>query len=144
EGAAAADPKLACSIAAVAHGLDTLKSKRIHVMMPYARALRDLADWHRQLWAESLGKNPQTGPTPVLALGATDQHSQIQLYAGGPEDKFVMFLEAAKFRGDVKIPASIKHPSANFLHGKRIGEVLDAERRGTEEALTAAKRPNAT
>jgi glucose-6-phosphate isomerase len=51
--------------AAVAHLLDARKGKRIHVMMPYARALRDTADWFRQLWAESLGKNVRTGPTPA-------------------------------------------------------------------------------
>ncbi|MEE8170377.1 MAG: glucose-6-phosphate isomerase, partial [Phycisphaerae bacterium] len=54
-----ANPELrenpAAVIAAV-HYLLYQKGSRLHVMMPYAAALRDLADWYRQLWAESLGK----------------------------------------------------------------------------------------
>ncbi len=62
------------------------KGKKLHVMMPYAYHLKDLADWYRQLWAESLGKQKSldgrdvfVGPTPIKALGTTDQHSQVQL-----------------------------------------------------------------
>jgi len=75
-------------------------NKKISVMMPYSYALKDLADWYRQLWAESLGKaidlnsnKVHIGPTPVKALGATDQHSQIQLYREGPNDKLFTFLQ---------------------------------------------------
>ena len=58
-----------------------------HVMMAYGDRLFGFADWFRQLWAESLGKRVNrvgdevfVGPTPVKALGPTDQHSQVQLY----------------------------------------------------------------
>ena len=68
----------------------------IHVLMPYADRLRDYADWFRQLWAESLGKRVdrsgavvEVGPTPVAAVGAVDQHSQVQLFAEGPHDKLI-------------------------------------------------------
>jgi glucose-6-phosphate isomerase len=74
----------------------------IHVMMPYSDRLYGFADWFRQLWAESLGKRFSTdgrevftGPTPVKALGATDQHSQVQLYIEGPFDKTITFLAGA-------------------------------------------------
>jgi glucose-6-phosphate isomerase len=131
--------------ALIAHLLDTKKGKRIHVMMSYSRALRDVADWFRQLWAESLGKNPNVGPTPVLALGATDQHSQVQLYTEGPNDKFTIFLECAKFRADLRIPAALPQdaPPA-FLYGRSFSDVLAAMKSGTESALTQAQRPNAT
>src|SRR5205814_2382580 len=36
--------------------LGQTKGKTVHVMMPYANNLYLLADWFRQLWAESLGK----------------------------------------------------------------------------------------
>src|SRR5690606_3174262 len=46
-----------------------------HVLMPYSDALRDLAPWFVQLWAESLGKKSlrgaHVGPTPIAAVGAT-------------------------------------------------------------------------
>ncbi|MDI6740216.1 MAG: glucose-6-phosphate isomerase, partial [Candidatus Edwardsbacteria bacterium] len=87
------------------------KGCRINVMMPYADSLYLMADWFRQLWAESLGKRidntgatVETGPTPVKALGATDQHSQVQLYIEGPRDKSITFLRVEKFRTDEKIP----------------------------------------
>lgn len=139
----------ACLLALLAHHFDARRSRPIHVMMPYSRPLRDVGDWFRQLWAESLGKRRSlqgrdvfAGPTPVLALGATDQHSQVQLYVEGPHDKLVMFLTVDKPRRDVEIPASVSDPSADFLHGRKMSELLRAEQRGTADALTAAGRPN--
>jgi glucose-6-phosphate isomerase len=132
--------------------LDTRRGKRIHVMMPYASALADVADWFRQLWAESLGKRTtldgrpcSVGPTPVKSLGATDQHSQVQLYTEGPNDKAVIFVSPGEVAREVRIPAAYPDRAAfGYLGGHGVGELLDAERRGTELALTAAGRPNAT
>ncbi len=131
-------------LAVVPHLLDRLRGMKIHVMMPYARALRDVADWWRQLWAESLGKSASVGPTPVLALGATDQHSQVQLYNQGPNDKWILFLWPEKFRADPAVPALFPdQPACDYLQGKPLSTVLRALRQGTEEALTANGRPNA-
>ncbi len=132
--------------------LDTRRGKHVHVLMPYSSALADVADWYRQLWAESLGKNVTlggqpcaVGPTPVKALGATDQHSQIQLYTEGPFDKAVVLVALRKPSREVEIPGVYPdYPSFGYLGGHGVGELLDAERRGTEIALTAAQRPNAT
>ncbi|MBI1808977.1 MAG: glucose-6-phosphate isomerase, partial [Gemmatimonadetes bacterium] len=121
----------------------------IHVMMPYSDALRDIAPWFAQLWAESLGKIDATGtsvgPTPVAALGATDQHSQIQLYMEGPADKTVTFLAEGARDVDARIPA----PPADlaelaYLGGHSLGALLDAERAATAQALARAGRPNQT
>ena len=67
---------------------DTQAGRGIHVLMPYSDPLRDIAAWFVQLWAESLGKHripgdAGVGPTPLAALGATDQHSQVQLFMEG-------------------------------------------------------------
>jgi glucose-6-phosphate isomerase len=138
--------------AALLHALATTRGRSIQVLMPYADALVHLADWYRQLWAESLGKRQdragrvvETGQTPVVSLGATDQHSQVQLYMEGPHDKVVTFLEVERFRRDVKVPK--RHgdlASLGYLGGRTLGELIAAERRGTEIALTAAGRPNFT
>jgi glucose-6-phosphate isomerase len=127
----------------------TRRGRRIQVLMPYADALVHLGDWYRQLWAESLGKRVdregrtvETGQTPVTSLGATDQHSQVQLYVEGPHDKVVTFLGVESFRGDVRIPALHGDlASLGYLGGRSLGELLRAERRGTEVALAAAGRP---
>ena len=142
----------ALALASLLWLLDTQKGRHIHVLMPYASALADVADWYRQLWAESLGKNRSldgkpvsVGPTPVKALGATDQHSQIQLYTEGPADKAVVFVAVREPGREVEIPAAYSDMAAfGYLGGHGVGELLDAERRGTELALVAAGRPSAT
>lgn len=138
--------------ALIHHLLDTRKGKTMTVLMPYARALREVADWFIQLWAESLGKRlsltgkvVHTGQTPLRALGATDQHSVVQLFAEGPNNKQVVFVEVERFRQDVEIPALYSDDeTTGFLGGHTLGELLNAEKRGTEVALTDAGRPNYT
>lgn len=130
----------------------TGKGKPIQVMMPYSNQLYYVADWYRQLWAESLGKKTDlagktvhAGQTPVKALGATDQHSQVQLYAEGPNDKTITFMRVEKFTPDVEIPRGFDDlDGLAYLGGRRFGELINAEQRGTELALTAASRPNST
>ncbi len=123
---------------AALHFIHTEKHGRpIHVEMIYADALMLTGDWFRQIWAESLGKNGR-GPTPVIARGATDQHSQIQLYVDGPDDKLYTILRVDRFRRGVAIGRRAPQPA---IKGKRMETVLDAEARGTEEALIAARRP---
>jgi glucose-6-phosphate isomerase len=126
----------------------TGKRKPISVMMAYSDALRDVADWYRQLWAESLGKRldvngrvVHVGPTPVKALGATDQHSQLQLYMEGPFDKVITFLTVGKFRKIVRIPKGLKHVDGiSYLGGHTLNDLMQAEERATEFALTQARR----
>ncbi|MGE0482193.1 MAG: glucose-6-phosphate isomerase [Phycisphaerae bacterium] len=127
-----------------------VRGKRLHVMIPYSDQLKDLADWYRQLWAESLGKatdldgtTVHTGPTPIRALGATDQHSQVQLYREGPNDKVFVFLEVEKFARDVKIPRADRRtpPELRYLAGSSLGRLLNAEKRATEYALVNSGRP---
>ena len=129
---------------------DTKLGRQIHVLMPYSDPLRDIADWFVQLWAESLGKHRTAvdagiGPTPLAALGATDQHSKVQLFMEGPPDKTVSFiavddepvrLEIPKLHSDVK--------ELGYLGGHRLGELLDIERRATAGALARRGRPNLT
>jgi glucose-6-phosphate isomerase len=132
--------------------LDTRKGKGISVMMPYAHRLRDFADWYRQLWAESLGKEKSldrkevhAGQTPIKALGATDQHSQLQLYMEGPFDKVITFLSVNKYPREVKIPRSFgSMEGIAYLGGHSLGELLKAEEESTALALTKNSRPNCT
>jgi len=130
-------------LATLLHAADTEAGRPIHVLMPYADRLRALALWFQQLWAESLGKDGR-GPTPLPALGAVDQHAQVQLFMEGPQDKVVLFV-AAPPEEDVEIPASSGTPeSIRYLQGHTLGGLLDAERRATTEALRTAERPSAT
>jgi glucose-6-phosphate isomerase len=122
------------------------------VMMPYSDQLAATADWFRQLWAESLGKRYDLsgnevfrGPTPIKALGATDQHSQTQLYMEGPFDKTITFLTIGKRGADLEIPNL--YPDADalaYLGGHTLGQLLHAEQAATARALAQAGRMNMT
>ncbi len=131
---------------------DTRFHRRIDVMMPYSSRLRDMADWFRQLWAESLGKavdrqgrTVHAGLTPIKALGATDQHSQVQLYTEGPDDKVVTFLKVDRFGQDVVVPElrDEDDPLA-YLGGRSLGTILHAELEATAWALAQRGRPSMT
>ncbi|HUF25464.1 MAG TPA: glucose-6-phosphate isomerase [Gemmatimonadaceae bacterium] len=125
------------------HGL------RVHVFMPYSDALRDFAGWFVQLWAESLGKarsdGTHVGPTPVAALGATDQHSQVQLFMEGPVDKTVTFVSVGEPSAEVEIPRLHGDVAElSYLGGHALGELLEIERQATAGALAQRGRPNMT
>jgi glucose-6-phosphate isomerase len=120
----------------------------IHVMMPYCDGLQRLSEWYGQLWAESLckrraldGSIVEVGQTPVRALGATDQHSQVQLYMEGPRDKVVTFLRVERHEEDITIPKAFENEeSLAYLGGHTFGELLNMEQRATELALAAQGR----
>jgi glucose-6-phosphate isomerase len=141
----------AAMIAAIHYALDR-KGKHISVMMPYSTSLYYLADWYRQLWAESLGKqnglkkkNVFAGQTPVKALGTTDQHSQVQLYREGPNDKIITFLEVERFGTKLAIPDSMKDVEAlRYLAGSNFQTLINSEKLGTEYALLESQRPTTT
>jgi glucose-6-phosphate isomerase len=150
--AAAPEKNVGVLGAVLLHQMATRRGRSIQVLMPYADRLLHVADWYKQLWAESLGKRldrkgrvVETGQTPVTALGATDQHSQVQLYVEGPHDKVVTFIELSRYRKDVRIPRLHQDlVSLGYLTGRTMGELLTAEKRGTEVALTGAGRPSFT
>ncbi len=128
------------------------KGKNISVMMPYADSLKYIADWYCQLWGESLGKSVDNegnlvyvGQTPVKSLGVTDQHSQVQLYREGPFDKVITLIAVENYRATVDISNGCENiPDVNFLCGHTMNELITAERKATEYALTTAHRLNYT
>ena len=142
----------ATMLAAIKYLAFTAKGKPMHVMMPYSNRLYLLADWYRQLWAESLGKATDnagrevfTGPTPIKALGTTDQHSQVQLYREGPNDKLTVFLEVKKHPAEVRVPDVFGDVAGlAYLRKATMSKLLNAEKRATEYAMAMSKRPTVT
>lgn len=142
---------IAAQNALIHYLLDTKKGKNISVMMPYSSRLKYVSDWYAQLWAESLGKNKDkdgndvnVGPTPVKALGATDQHSQIQLYNEGPNNKVINFIRVAEFDRTLEIPNIFEYTGIGYLGGKTINQLINAEADSTRVALSDYNRPNVT
>lgn len=142
---------IAAQNALIHYLIDTQKGKKLSVMMPYSSRLKYISDWYVQLWAESLGKEVNNngekvncGPTPLKALGATDQHSQIQLYNEGPNDKIINFIRVEKFDNVVEIPKIFEYTGVGYLGGKTINNLLNAEADATKVALVDFERPNVT
>jgi len=129
-------------IGAVQHIISSVKKKNVTVMMPYADRLGLFGDWFAQLWAESLGKDGK-GQTVVKSLGATDQHSQIQLFMEGPHDKLLTFVGVEKF-GDDGPALDEPFPSFEYLKGGKLGTILNAELKATSTALAKQGHPSMT
>ncbi len=127
--------------AAIAAALAEHRGVATTVLMPYADRLEPFARWFRQLWAESLGKAGQ-GTTPVAALGAVDQHSQLQLYLDGPRDKmFTLVILDRAGEGERMEGAAARDPALGYLEGRTMGDLMAAEQRATAETLTRNGRP---
>ena len=142
---------IAAQNALIHYLMDTKKGKNLSVMMPYSSRLKYVSDWYVQLWAESLGKNKDKngndvhiGPTPIKALGATDQHSQIQLYNEGPNDKVINFIRVAQFDNTLEIPNIFEYTGIGYLGGKTINQLINAEADSTRVALSDYNRPTVT
>ncbi len=134
------------------HYLLMRKGKPLSVLMPYAKRLTLVGQWYRQLWAESLGKKTDRrgrpadlGPTPIAAVGPADQHSQMQLYNEGPNDKTVSFLEVDGFGVDWRLPEPWPDiEGVAYFAGHTLEEIVHIERQASAEALTGNRRPNGT
>ena len=142
---------IAAQNALIHYLMDTKKGKNLSVLMPYSSRLKYVSDWYVQLWAESLGKNKDKngndvhiGPTPIKALGATDQHSQIQLYNEGPNDKVINFIRVAEFDNTLEIPNIFEYTGIGYLGGKTINQLINAEADSTRVALSDYNRPTVT
>ncbi len=139
-------------LATLLHAADAEMGARTQVVMPYADRLRGFAYWVQQLWAESLGKavrtdglRAETGPTPLPAFGAADQHSILQLLMEGPRDKVVVFIGRGSPEQDIGIPRAFAgKPAISYLGGHTLHGLLDCERRAAAEALRRAGRVNMT
>lgn len=133
-------------------GQDTIRQfqkRPIHVCMPYSTKLRAVGSWFVQLWGESLGKNGK-GFTPLAAVGATDQHSILQLLRDGPDDKITFFVTVDRVEDEVRIPKAIsgiettRYPSFALLQGHTLQELLTTEYQATALVLTKQNRPHVT
>ena len=130
--------------AAMYYLMDTARGRNVRVMMTYADALERLAAWFVQLWAESLGKDGK-GSTPHGAVGTTDQHSQVQLYMEGPQDKVIEIVEVENHPRDLEIPEAYEDlEGVGYLGGHTVAELLNVECDATRRALAEAARPNST
>lgn len=118
------------------------------VLMPYSSKLKNFSAWFVQLWAESLGKKVNLnseivniGFTPIQSYGATDQHSQMQLFVEGPKDKAFFLLNIKKFQHTLKLANNIEFESFQSLSPFSLNELMQAEFFGAKQTLIDQNRP---
>jgi len=121
--------------AALSVALAESKGKTISALMAYCDRLQRFTHWYVQLWAESLGKNGK-GTTPLAAIGPVDQHSQLQLFIGGPRDKLFTIITVDGAGLGPQIDGELaKLAGEPGFAGKTIGDLVAAEARATAETL---------
>lgn len=121
--------------AALSVAIAETKGKSISVLLAYCDRLQRLTHWYVQLWAESLGKNGK-GTTPLAALGPVDQHSQLQLFIGGPRDKLFTVVTVGGTGLGPRIDGELARLAGEpGFAGKTIGDLVAAEGRATAETL---------
>lgn len=132
-------PDLALDGAAFCHAH---QSYPCHVFMVYGDRLDTFGLWFRQLWAESLGKDGK-GAAPLLSHGPVDQHSQLQLFADGPDDKFytMVALNSTHKGARIKLSENTKYAIPDHLLDRPIGDLMMAEYQATCQSLVRCHRP---
>ncbi len=127
--------------AAVAAGVLRERGVPTTVVMPFGEDHAACGQWFRQLWAESLGKNG-AGTSPVIAMGVTDQHSQLQFYLDGPRDKMFTLITLDRAGAGPAIPEGLSGDKAlAYLEGRSLGDLMAAEQRATADSLVGGGHP---
>jgi len=117
------------------------EDKKINPLMIYSSCLSRIGDWYIQLLAESIGKSKKIGITPLKFVGATDQHSQLQLISDGPHDKFPIFIFVNKFKNQLQL-SSEKIKGFEKLAGESFYRLIQAEGKATRQALLKKQIPS--
>ncbi len=139
--AVSAADSTAAAGAALHHALAQAGRLDETVLWNYADKLATFSGWWRQLWAESLGKDGK-GSTPVGAVGPVDQHSQLQLFRDGPgKSLYTIVATDTKGKGLVAPTERAKALGLDYLAGKPMGDLVDAEARATAQTLSRNRRP---
>ncbi len=135
------DPKACGEFFALARWIKGLHDQGVNqtVLMPYSSLLKEFSSWFVQLWAESLGKENK-GLTPIPSYGATDQHSQMQLFMEGPRDKVLVLIEIEKFQTDFNLSNTLSGESFKLLAPFTLSQLMKAEFEGTLAALNENSR----
>lgn len=129
-------------LASTVYLMDVRKNRKVLVFLPYSDRLKILSEWFCQLWAESLGKEGK-GTTPYPSLGTTDQHSQLQSWMEGPDDKLILFVTVESHKYQEEIPEEFHEMEGlRYLGGHTLEELMNTEQLATEMALTMNKKPN--
>jgi len=135
------DENIACQYAAARHALYT-EGKKIEILVNYQPKLHFMAEWWKQLYGESEGKNGK-GIFPASVDFSSDLHSMGQYIQEGERILFETVISVAKPERELLIPEDKANlDKLNFLAGKNIDYVNKMAELGTQIAHVDGDVPN--
>ncbi len=118
--------------------------KTIEILASFHPRLASVAEWWKQLFGESEGKDGK-GIFPAAVGNTTDLHSMGQYIQDGERRLFETFLFAESGTGDITVPAEEDDTDGlNYLAGSAFAEINASALRGTALAHLEGGVPNAT
>ena len=116
--------------------------KKIEILVNYNPKLHYLAEWWKQLYGESEGKDHK-GIFPASVDNSTDLHSMGQWIQDGERTIFETVISVANQKHNVAIPTDEANlDGLNYIAGKRIDEVNKMAELGTTIAHVDGGVPN--
>ena len=135
------DENPAALYAAVRNGLYQ-NGKKIEIMVNYQPKLHFIAEWWKQLYGESEGKD-NLGIFPASCDFTTDLHSMGQWIQEGERTIFETVISVEQVNNRVDFPFDEENlDGLNFLAGKRVDEVNKMAELGTRLAHVDGGVPN--
>ena len=133
---------IAAQYAAVRNALYTEKGKKIEIMVNYQPKLHFIAEWWKQLYGESEGKEHK-GIFPASCDFTTDLHSMGQWIQEGERSIFETVISVEQPAKKLLFPNDDENlDGLNFLAGKRVDEVNKMAELGTLLAHVDGGVPN--
>ena len=133
---------IAAQYAAVRNALYTEKGKKIEIMVNYQPKLHFIAEWWKQLYGESEGKEHK-GIFPASCDFTTDLHSMGQWIQEGERSIFETVISVEQPAKKLFFPNDDENlDGLNFLAGKRVDEVNKMAELGTLLAHVDGGVPN--
>ncbi|MBQ7471898.1 MAG: glucose-6-phosphate isomerase [Prevotella sp.] len=135
------EENLAAQYAAVRNGLYQ-SGKKIEIMVNYQPKLHFIAEWWKQLYGESEGKD-QKGIFPASCDFTTDLHSMGQWIQEGERTIFETVISVEQPNKKMLFPEDEENlDGLNFLASKRVDEVNKMAELGTRLAHVDGGVPN--
>jgi glucose-6-phosphate isomerase len=137
----AGNDNLACVYAATRNALYRA-GKKIEILVNYNPKLHFLAEWWKQLYGESEGKEHK-GIFPAAVDNSTDLHSMGQWIQDGERTIFETVISVETSNHEVRIPSDDANlDGLNYIAGKRVDEVNKMAELGTRIAHVDGGVPN--
>lgn len=116
--------------------------KDIEILLSYEPKLSFVAEWWKQLYGESEGKDGK-GLFPASVSNTTDLHSMGQMIQDGVRNVFETVIEVENAKKDITIKEDEKNlDGLNFLAGKTMSYINKQAMEGTTMAHVEGGVPN--